>query len=280
MTDYRLTVSELEKHYQDLLLAAEEQGIDFDPVGCILSAGYSRVGFSGPAEADYSSFYRELYVFRGSTEDPVKAALFDVISDLTNLEDDEIDDKIVDLASKGILNAEHYLEARLKHIPLSFELGKALNAFDLSSSEEGRYYFGSLAYVLGDLWDQLCESGEASKTGIFTLNNLDGFIFNTGSDGYFRVWDVEDCGLHEGSLFQEPYLYKYPSAVSDPVDKLLTDTAELGVIPVELLQVPVEDAEEYGSLQYVDPDAFIQFVEGRLLRFETGMIFTDASVNS
>ena len=99
--------------------------------------------------------------------------------------------------------------------------GDCLKKKELNSSKEFQYYVGPLSPVLGDLWEELCNTGVAQQTGFFKLKGYEFFIFNTGADGEYKVWSYFDCGLENG----EP---KYPGLEIESIDLLTNDTAELG----------------------------------------------------
>ena len=106
MTSRKLKGAALVQHYEQRLEAAEAEGRNFDPAECMLRAGYRWGESSLP---DYTSFYQELFAHQGRTDDPVKEALRDCISDNTCLEDWEIEELMEELAVEGITTAEMYL---------------------------------------------------------------------------------------------------------------------------------------------------------------------------
>ena len=108
MPHRKLQGAALEQHYEQRLVAAESEGRDFDPTECMVSAGYCR---EDPSQPHYTGFYQALFAHRRSTDDPVRAALFDAISDTTSLEDWEIEELMDELPSKGIATAEEFLDA-------------------------------------------------------------------------------------------------------------------------------------------------------------------------
>ena len=102
----------LERCYDQRLETAESKGRNFYPAECVVSAGNCRGDSVRP---DYTGFYRALFAHRGSSDDPVREALFDAISDSTLLEDREIDELMVELQQKGITTAEQYFDAALEN---------------------------------------------------------------------------------------------------------------------------------------------------------------------